>query len=56
MHLTVTDTEFKHLDWFLGFGQDTYCLQNKVKNLFCHFSLIFVFTPADMHENWSFVY
>ena len=23
-------------------------LQNKVKNLFCHFSLIFVFTPADM--------
>ena len=24
MHLTVTDTELKHLDWFLGFSQDTY--------------------------------
>ena len=52
MHLTVTDTELKHLDWFLGFSQDC-VLQNKVKNLFCH--LIFVFTPADMHENLSFV-
>ena len=40
---------------FLGFSQDTYCLQNKVKKSLCHFSLIFVFTPAEMHENLSFV-
>ena len=39
MHLAVTDTELKHLDWFLGFSQDIYVLQNKVKNVFCHFSL-----------------
>ena len=24
MHLTVTDTELKHLDWFQGFSQDKY--------------------------------
>ena len=23
MHLTLTDTELKHLDWFQGFSQDT---------------------------------
>ena len=33
MRLTVTDTELKHLDYFQGFSQDTYALQNKVKKI-----------------------
>ena len=46
----------KHFNWFLGFSQDTYFKNYKVKNLFCQFNFIFVFTPADMHENLSFAY
>ena len=47
MHLTVTDTELKHLDCFQGFSRDTY-FKIRQKNLFCHLSLIFVFNPACM--------
>ena len=39
MHLTVIDTELKHLDWFLGFSKRGWILQNKAKNLFCQSSL-----------------
>ena len=48
MHLTVTDTELKHLDCFQGFSLDTHLKKKGKKNLFCHLSLIFVFNLACM--------
>ena len=38
MHFTVTNTELKHLDWFWVLVKI-----HKVKDLFCHFSLIICF-------------